>query len=135
MPRLSKLIEKLEDYLEPKIGPWYERHKKKLPLYIAVGLIIWYFYGMVLNSIRLGTATTFHKAGEEVGSIWVLNPFRNWFVVFTPFGLGATAVITLLVCLFTGTGYKWFSACKATRDSRGFDILPDGTHGSSGFLT
>ncbi len=135
MPRLSKLIEKLEDYLEPKIGPWYERHKKKLPLYIAVGLIIWYFYGMVLNSIRLGTATTFHKAGEEVGSIWVLNPFRNWFVVFTPFGLGATAVITLLVCLFTGTGYKWFSGCKATRDSRGFDILPDGTHGSSGFLT
>ena len=135
MPRLSKLIEKLEDYLEPKIGPWYERHKKKLPLYIAVGLIIWYFYGMVLNSIRLGTATTFHKAGEEVGSIWVLNPFRNWFVLFTPFGLGATAVIALLVCLFTGTGYKWFSGYKATRDSRGFDILPDGTHGSSGFLT
>ena len=136
MPRLSKLIEKLEDYLEPKIGPWYERHKKKLPLYIAVGLIIWYFYGMVLNSIRLGTAATFHKAGEEVvESIWVFNPFRNWFVLFTPFGLGATAVIALLVCLFTGTGYKWFSGYKATRDSRGFDILPDGTHGSSGFLT
>ena len=31
MPRLSKLIEKLEDRLEPKIAPWYERHKKKLP--------------------------------------------------------------------------------------------------------
>ena len=136
MPRLSKLIEKAEDYLEPKIGPWYERHKKKLPLYAAVGLIAWYFYGMVLNSIRLGTAATFHKAGEEaVESIWVLNPFRNWFVLFTPFGLGATAVIALLVCLFTGTGYKWFSGYKATRDSRGFDILPDGTHGSSGFLT
>ena len=56
-------------------------------------------------------------------------------MLFTPFGLGATAVIALLVCLFTGTGYKWFSGCKATRDSRGFDILPDGTHGSSGFLT
>ena len=57
MPRLSKLIEKAEDYLEPQIGPWYERNKKKLPLYAAVGLIAWYFYGMVLNSIRLGTPT------------------------------------------------------------------------------
>ena len=136
MPRLSKLIEKLEDYLEPKIGPWYERHKKKLPLYTALVLVGWYFYGMLLNSIRLGTAATFHKAGDEVvESIWVFNPFRNWFVLFTPFGLGATAVIALLICLFTGTGYKWFSGYKATRDSRGFDILPDGTHGSSGFLT
>ena len=136
MPRLSKLIEKLEDHLEPKIGPWYERHKKKLPLYAAAGLAGWYLYGMLLNSIRLGVASTFHKAGEEVvESIWVFNPFRNWFVLFTPFGLGATAVIVLLVCLFTGTGYKWFSGYKATQDSRGFDILPDGTHGSSGFLT
>ena len=136
MPRLSKLIEKLEDRLEPKVGPWYERHKKKLPLYAAAGLAGWYLYGMLLNSIRLGTASTFHKEGDTViESIWVFNPFRNWFVLFTPFGLGATAVIALLVCLFTGTGYKWFSGYKATRDSRGFDILPDGTHGSSGFLT
>ena len=118
MPRLSKLIEKLEDRLEPKIGPWYERHKKKLPLYAAAGLTGWYLYGMLLNSIRLGIASTFHKSGEEVvESIWVFNPFRNWFVLLTPFGLGATAVIALLVCLFTGTGYKWFSGYKATRDS------------------
>ena len=99
MPRLSKLIEKLEDRLEPKVGPWYERHKKKLPLYAAAGLAGWYLYGMLLNSIRLGIASTFHKSGEEVvESIWVFNPFRNWFVLFTPFGLGATAVIALLVC-------------------------------------
>ncbi len=63
MPRLSKLIEKLEDRLEPIIGPWYERHKKRLPLYAALVLAGWYLYGMVLNSIRLGTAATFHKAG------------------------------------------------------------------------
>ncbi len=36
-PRLSRLIERLEDWLEPKLGPWYERHKKKLPLYAAPG--------------------------------------------------------------------------------------------------
>ena len=26
--------------------------------------------------------------GEKVESIWVLNPFKNFFVVLTPFGLG-----------------------------------------------
>ena len=42
MPRLSKLIEKLEDHLEPKVGPWYEQHKKRLPLYAALVLAGWY---------------------------------------------------------------------------------------------
>ena len=136
MPRLSKLIEKLEDRLEPYVGPWYERRKKKLPLYTAGGLVGWYLYGMFLNSIKLGTAATFHKSGEEVvESIWVFNPFRNWFVLFTPFGLGVTAVIVLLICLVTRKGFNWLSGNKLTHDARGFDITGEGTHGSSGFLT
>ena len=54
MPRLSKLLEKLEDTVEARWGVWFQRHKKKLPLYIPVGLVCWYFYGMLLNSMRLG---------------------------------------------------------------------------------
>jgi type IV secretion system protein VirD4 len=135
MPRLSKLIEKLEDRLENKCGSWYARHKAKLPIYIPLALVGWYFYGMFLNSLRLGTAATFHTADTQVTSIWVLNPFKNWLCVFTPFGLGATAVIVLLICLITKKGYIWFSGYKYTKDPRGFNILPDGTHGSSGFLT
>ena len=46
MPRLSKLLEKLEDTVEARWGVWFQRHKKKLPLYIPVGLVCWYFYGM-----------------------------------------------------------------------------------------
>ena len=118
-----------------KLGPWFERHKAKFPVYIPLGLLGWYFYGMFLNSIRLGTAATFHTEGEEVGSIWVFNPLRNWFVLFTPFGLGFTIVILLLICLITKKGYIFFSGYKFIRDPRGFDILPDATHGSSGFLT
>ena len=118
-----------------KLGPWFERHKAKFPVYIPLGLLGWYFYGMFLNSIRLGTAATFHTEGEEVGSIWVFNPLRNWFVLFTPFGLGFTIVILLLICLITKKGYIWFSGYKFIHDPRGFDILPDATHGSSGFLT
>lgn len=65
----------------------------------------------------------------------MLNPFKNLFVVLTPFGLGVTAVILLLICLITKKGYSWFSGYHFTRDPRGFDILPDGTHGTSGFAT
>ncbi len=118
-----------------KLGPWFERHKAKFPVYIPLGLLGWYIYGMFLNSIRLGTAATFHTEGEEVGSIWVFNPLRNWLVIFTPFGLGFTIVILLLICLITKKGYIWFSGYKFIHDPRGFDILPDATHGSSGFLT
>ncbi len=101
-----------------------------------MGLTAWYFYGMFLNSLKLGTALTFCPPGETPPeTIWVLNPFRNLFVLFTPFGLGVTAVIVLLICLITKKGYIWFSGYKYTHDPRGFDILPDATHGSSGFLT
>lgn len=98
-------------------------------------IIGWYFYGMFLNSLKLGIAATFHTGKEEVTSIWVLNPFRNWGAVFTGFGIVTTLVIILIICLITKKGYIWFSGCKYIRDPRGFDILPDGTHGTSGFLT
>ena len=135
MLRPSAYLAKLEDKLAEKCGPWIDRNKAKFPVYIPLGLLGWYFYGMFLNSIRLGTAATFHTEGEEVGSIWVFNPLRNWFVLFTPFGLGFTMVILLLICLITKKGYIWFSGYKFIHDPRGFDILPDATHGSSGFLT
>ena len=135
MPRLSKLLEKLEDRIANRWGCWYERNKARVPLYAVLGALGWYFYGMLLNSLKLGRESVFNTTGEEVESIWVLNPFRNLFVVLTPFGLGVTAVILLLICLITKKGYSWFSGYHFTRDPRGFDILPDGTHGTSGFAT
>ena len=134
MPRLSKLIEQLEDRAIKKCGRWYTRHKEKLPLYIPLALAAWYVYGMFLNSLRLGRESVFHLSGETVESIWVFNPFKNWLAPFTPFGLGATAVFVLLICLITKKGYTKLSGYKFVRDKRGFDILPDGTHGTSGFM-
>lgn len=135
MPRLSKLIEKIEDRLANKWGCWYERNKARVPLYAVLGGIGWYLYGMFLNSLKLGKESVFNTTGEVIESIWVFNPFKNLFVVFTPFGLGVSAFIVLMVCLITKKGYSWFSGYKFTRDPRGFDILPDGTHGTSGFST
>ena len=135
MFKLSAQIAKLEDRWGKKLERLLNRHKGKWKLYIPLGLGIWYFYGMLINSIRLGTQATFNPAGEPVGSIWVVNPFRNFIVVFTPTGIAVTMVGTLLVCLITKKGYIWFSGYKFIRDKRGFDILPDGTHGTSGFMT
>jgi len=133
--RPSKLLEKLEDKLIARFGAWFTRHSKRFPVYIPLGAAIWYVYGMFLNSLRLGIDFTFHNPGDEIRSIWVFNPFRNWLAIFTPFGLSATAVIILLTCLITKKGYIWFSGYKYVKDPRGFNILPDGTHGTSGFLT
>lgn len=113
MPRLSKLLEKIEDLAANRWGSWYERNKARVPLYAVLGGLGWYFYGMLLNSLRLGKESVFHMTGEKVESIWVLNPFKNFFVVLTPFGLGTTAVIVLLICLLTRKGYKWFSGYEA----------------------
>lgn len=109
--------------------------QEKLPLYIPVGLVCWYFYGMLLNSMRLGIDAVFHNTGQDVTAIWIFDPIRNWLAIFSGFGLKATAFFVLMFGLVTKRGYLWFSGYKYTRDPRGFDILPDGTHGSSGFLT
>lgn len=135
MCKLSALIARLEDKLEPKVGRFFRKYKGRLKYYIPLGLCGWYFYGMLINSIRLGTKATFNDTGAAIGSIWVANPFQNLLAVFTPTGLMTTAVCLLLFCLITKKGYVWFSGYKFTRDPRGFDIVAEGTHGTSGFMT
>lgn len=142
MPHLSKLLERLakaaeknESHIERKVGRWYARHKGRLAFYIPLALLGWYVYGMFLNSLDRGIHTTFAKPGETVESLWVWNPLWNLLKPFTPFGLGVTAVCALLICLITKKGYNRLSGYKSVRDKRGFDILPDGTHGTSGFMS
>lgn len=139
MFRLSEKLARLEDRISSRWGKklerFFDRRKGKWKFYIPLGLFCWYFYGMLINSIHLGTQSTFNTTGEPVGSIWVVNPFRNLLAVFTPTGLGVTAVGFILFCLITKKGYIWFSGYKFIRDKRGFDILPDGTHGTSGFMS
>ena len=110
MPRLSKLIEKIEDRLANKWGCWYERNKARVPLYAVLGGIGWYLYGMFLNSLKLGKESVFNTTGEVIESIWVFNPFKNLFAVFTPFGLGVSAFIALMVCLITKKATAGFQA-------------------------
>lgn len=139
MFRLSEKLARLEDRISDRWGKklerFWDRRKGQWKLYLPLVLCGWYFYGMLVNSIHLGIRSTFNATSEPVGSIWVVNPIRNLLAVFTPTGLGVTACGVILFCLFTKKGYTWFSGYKFTRDKRGFDILPDGTHGTSGFMT
>lgn len=68
-----------------------EKTKRKVKPWLPVLPVVWYFYGMLLNSIRLGIASTFPKPGQpEIQSIWTANPIKYFPVVFTPTGLGVT---------------------------------------------
>ena len=124
MFRLSDKLARLEDRISgrwgKKLDRFFDRRKGKWKFYIPLGLFCWYFYGMLINSVHLGIKSTFNATGDPVGSIWVVNPFRNLLAVFTPTGLGVTAVGFILFCLITKKGYIWFSGYKFIRDKRGF---------------
>ena len=134
MPSLSKQIEKIEIRVKKKWGRWFSRHKKYIWLYFFLGIVALYFYGMLINSIHLGIRSTFNDGSQEIKSIWVLNPIKNIFAILTPTGLVTTGVCALLICLITKKGYIWFSGYKYKHDPRGFDIIPDATHGSASFM-
>ena len=132
MFRISTKIAKLEDKAERRFGKWFARYGSKWKSYLPLLLICLYFYGMAVNSIRLGIQSTF--GGEPVESIWVWNPFQNILAAFSLYGLGIAAICLLLIALITKKGYNILSGYKFEHDKRGFDILPDGTHGTSGFM-
>ena len=124
MFRLSKVLEKLEDKSEARFKSWFARNKAKLPMRVPAVIVGWYFYGMFLNSLRLGIASTFHQTDEEIQIIWVLNPFKNWGAVFTGFGIVTTLVIVLIICLITKKGYRMIATESIEEINRRLAALP-----------
>ena len=133
MRRLSEEIAKLENRWLKKAKRWRKQHPGSWKLYALLGVMAWYFYGMFINSIRFGIRQTF-DAGSGVEDIWTVNPFLNLIAPFTPTGIGVTAALLTMGCLLTRKGFQWLSGYHPVKDQRGFDILPDGTHGSSRFM-
>lgn len=133
MTPLSERIAKLEQRLNKRLERWKAKHSADWRLYAVLGGMGWYFYGMIVNSVRLGIRQSFN-AESNIASIWVVNPFRNLIAPFTLTGLGLTAALLVLACLLTRKGFNWLSGYHPVHDKRGFDILPDGTHGTSRFM-
>ena len=133
MTPLSERIAKLEQRLNKRLERWKAKHSADWRLYAVLGGMGWYFYGMIVNSVRLGIRQSF-DVESDIASIWVVNPFRNLIAPFTLTGLGITAALLVLACLLTRKGFNWLSGYHSVHDKRGFDILPDGTHGTSRFM-
>ena len=133
MTPLSERIAKLEQRLNKRLDRWKAKHSADWRLYAVLGGMGWYFYGMIVNSVRLGIRQSF-DVESNIASIWVVNPFRNLIAPFTLTGLGLTAALLVLACLLTRRGFNWLSGYHPVHDKRGFDILPDGTHGTSRFM-
>lgn len=131
--RLSEEIAKIENRVLQKTQRWRIRHPGDWRLYAVLGGIAWYFYGMVINSVRLGTRQSF-QPDSGITDIWTVNPVLNLIAPFTPTGLGVSAALLTLVLLCSKKARNWLLGYHAVRDKRGFDILPDGTHGSSRFM-
>ena len=128
MFRLSEKIRKLEN----KLSDFISKNKKKVPSYIKLGLLSMYFYGMFLRFIGIGVVN-FRSGTEE--EWFTLNPIKNIFAVFTPYGLMVSIFLVIMYCLFTKKGYQLLSGYKTVLDKeRGIEILPEGTHGTSGWM-
>lgn len=128
MFRLSEKLKKLED----KLDRFLSAHKKELPKLCGVGLAVLYFYGMAIRSVSIALARVWDGSTESLVS---LNPVLNLAAVFTPQGLLISLFVVLMYCLFTKKGYQWLSGYRTVQDKeRGIEILPEGTHGTSGWM-
>ena len=108
MTPLSERIAKLEQRLNKRLERWKAKHSADWRPYAVLGGMGWYFYGMIVNSVRLGIRQSFN-AESNIASIWVVNPFRNLIAPFTLTGLGLTAALLVLACLLTRKGFNWLS--------------------------
>ena len=127
MFHLSEKIKKLED----KLAGAASKHKKRIPVYIVMGLLALYFYGILLRFIGIG-ALNFRTGAEEAWFTW--NPIRNILAIFTPYGILITLFLVIMYCLFSKKGYALISGYRTVRDKeRGIELLPEGTHGTSGW--
>ena len=126
--RLSKLIEKLEN----RVTAFCKKNKDSIPRYILIALILLYAAGFLIHSITAGLANVW-QGGDE--PLFTLDTLKNIRAVFTPAGFGVIIAGVLFYCLFTEKGKSILSGYKTVKDKeRGIEILPEGTHGTSGFM-
>lgn len=111
---------------------YWKKNKSKLLKIIGIGVAILYFYGMIVRSVSIGIQKVWQDSTKP---FFTWNPFQNIGAVFSPSGLMITLFIVIIYCLFTKKGYSLISGYKTVRDKeRGIEILPEGTHGTSGWM-
>lgn len=107
---------------------WLREHREWIAGAVPLLLIALYCYGVLLRSVQLRAQGT---AGADA---WDWNPLCALLTVFSPFGFGVTATLCALAFLFSPQCREWLGGGKTVQDERGFEILPDGVHGTSGWM-
>ena len=126
--RLSKIIEILEN----KAIAFYKKNKDSIPRYILILFIILYAAGFVVHSVTTGLHN-FQSGSND--NLFIIDPVKNIKALFTPAGIGTVLFGFLMFLLFSGRGKDLLSGYKTVKDKeRGIEILPEGTHGTSGFM-
>jgi len=129
MLRLSKVIERAEK----KIEPFIKKIKPKLPKYLALAFLALYFYGMIAGSVSRGINSVY--GNEEKVPLFTWNPIENIKSVFSPVSFFLALFILIMYVLFAKKGYQALMGYKTIRDKeRGIEIIPEGTHGTSGWM-
>jgi type IV secretion system protein VirD4 len=117
----------------PKIVSEVINDKEKLKKAVITALIALNFVGMAINGIANGISNTFNLTEKP---LLEFNPFKNIAAVFSPTGLAVIGFVILTYCLFTKKGYALLSGYRTIMDKeRNIEILPEGTHGTSNWLS
>lgn len=121
-------LNKLLDLLRQKL-PSREKLIESIPLI----LVILYLYGVLIHTVQAGISRTFSTEPSS-GPVLDWSAATALSTVFSPFGFLFTVIMAGLVFLFTDKFRQWLSGEKLERDRRGFEILYDGLHGTSGWM-
>ena len=121
-------LNKLWDILRQKL-PSREKLIESIPLI----LVILYLYGVLIHTVQAGISRIF-SAEPSNGPVLDWSAATALSTVFSPFGFLFTLIMAGLVFLFTDKFRQWLSGEKLERDKRGFEILHDGLHGTSGWM-
>jgi len=126
--QLSKLLEKAES----KIKALYDKFNPQLPRYATFVFLVLFAAGFVIHSVTTGLNNFWMGRNEP---LFTINPFENIAAVFSQSGIGVIIFSVLMYCLFTKKGFSVISGYRTVKDKeRGIEILPEGTHGTSGFM-
>ena len=117
--------------MKKQIFHLYHQIRADWKRYLLIPLAVLYGYGMFLNAFATGMDN--FKFNRDTSPL-VLNPFRNIAIIFSSYGIGVTFFLIIIYCLITKKGYSWLTGVKISRDERGFNVVDEGTHGTSGWM-
>ncbi len=129
-----QIQEKLKNLISKntKIKAVILKIKEHIWFYLICTLIGTYLYGMIVNSFIVASHDFFRGTTSK---LLTFNPIRCIAAVFTPQSFGILVFIAIFYTLIAGKWVSLITGVKVTKDERNFNIINEGTHGTSGWMS